>query len=298
MPHADINGFRMFYDVQGSGFPTLFIHGGFAGIPYRLEPRSYDWLTEIADLYQLIVYHRRGCGWSSCPKDGWTLENFVADAKSLLERLGVKKAHVIGSSAGGPIALLLALTLPERTQALVLVNTSAKLFAEEFGDVEVLQTIREQIRILDREGPEAAYSARPAEVTVSLGELWEKPAAVADGTLAEYEEERERLLQAAKALGHQEKVWLHEAELRNIGAYVDVDLRPRLQEVQVPTLIIHGSEDKVIPVREAYELQEGIPDAELAVMSGLPHAIIHLSRETRLRVAEFLQQVDESLDGS
>lgn len=298
MPHADINGFRMFYDVQGSGFPTLFIHGGFAGIPYRLEPRSYDWLTEITDRYQLIVYHRRGCGWSSCPKNGWTLEDFVVDAKSLLERLGIRKAHLIGSSAGGPIALMLALALPERTQALVLVNTSAKLFAEEFGDIEVLQTIRKQIRILDREGPEAAYRARPAEVNVSVGELWEKPAAMADGTLAEYEEERERLVQAAKALSHREKVWLNEAELRNIGAYVDVDLRSRLHEVQVPTLIIHGSEDKIVPVGEAYELQEGIPGTELAVMPGLPHAIIHRSRETRLRVAEFLQQVDESLDGS
>jgi pimeloyl-ACP methyl ester carboxylesterase len=298
MPHADINGFRMFYDVQGSGFPTLFIHGGFAGIPYRLEPRSYDWLTEIADRYQLIVYHRRGCGWSSCPRNGWTLENFVVDAKSLLERLGIRKAHVIGSSAGGPIALLLALSLPERTQALVLVNTSANLFAEEFGDVEVLQTIREQIGILERQGPEVAYRARPAEAKVSMGALWDRPAAAADGTLEEYDEEQGRLVQAAKALSHQEKVQLYATELRNIGAYVDVDLRPRLQEVQVPTLIIHGSEDKVVPVGEAYELQEGIPGAELAVMPGLPHAIIHLSRETRLRVAEFLQQVDESLGGS
>ncbi len=296
MAYADINGFRMWYDVRGSGRPVLFIHGGLAGLPSRLEPRDYTWLEEIADAYRLIVYHRRGCGWSSCPEDGWRLEDFVADALALLDHLGVEQAHVIGSSAGGPIAILLALRYRERVRGLALVNTAAYLFREDGAGGRLLRLAREQLALLESEGPLAVWRRRPPGVRLSLLGLWEREVAAASGALADYEAYEERLSSLAAALSEEEQARLYAAELRNIASYLGRDLRPLARQLEVPALVLHGSEDRVIPLEEARELAALVPGAELVVVPGAPHGILGASQEARRAVVDFLRRVDGALD--
>jgi 3-oxoadipate enol-lactonase len=296
MGYLDTGSVRLWYDVRGEGFPVLFIHGGFAGLGYRLQPRSYEWLDEFAPHYRAVVYHRRGCGWSSLPGDGgWSLSAQVADALAIMDALGLEQAHVIGSSAGGPIALLLALEHPQRVRSLALANTAAALFPVE-SDRAVTAVVRQELETLRREGPLALLHRRPLEARVSLAALWERPAAERDGRLEEWQAGYRQLAQqAAASLGEKEWARLCAAEVENIAAYLDVDLRPRLSEVRAPAIVVHGDADRVVPLAWGRELAQMLPAAELAVVSGAPHGILGVSAEARRLVLEFFRRVDSRL---
>jgi pimeloyl-ACP methyl ester carboxylesterase len=105
------------YETRGQGDAVLFIHGAIIGdafAPLMTEPALAD--------YQLIRYRRRGYGNSDPPAGDPTIEEQADDARSLLTSLGVARAHVVGYSGGGPIAIQLALDEPELVQSLVLLE--------------------------------------------------------------------------------------------------------------------------------------------------------------------------------
>ncbi|HXG42366.1 MAG: alpha/beta hydrolase [Dehalococcoidia bacterium] len=295
MAYLDTGRVRLWYDVRGEGFPVLFIHGGFAGLGYRLQPRTYEWLDEFSPHYRAVVYHRRGCGWSSLPSDGWSLADQVADALAILDALGLEQAHIIGSSAGGPIALLLALEHPQRVRSLALANTAASLFRPE-ADRGIIAVVRSELDTLRREGALAMFRRRPLEARVSLAALWERPAAEASGRLEEWSAEYRRLAEeAAASLREEEWAQLCAAEVENIAAYLDIDLRPRLGEVRAPAIVVHGDADRVVPLEWGIELARMLPAAELAVVPGAPHGILGDSAEARRLVLEFFLRVDGRL---
>ncbi|HXG41637.1 MAG TPA: alpha/beta hydrolase [Dehalococcoidia bacterium] len=295
MAYLETGSVRLWYDVRGEGFPVLFIHGGFAGVGYRLQPRTYEWLDEFVPHYRVVVYHRRGCGWSSLPKDGWSLAAQVSDAVAVMDALGLDQAHVIGSSAGGPIALLLALEHPRRVRSLALANTAAALFRPEASG-GIADIVRRELEILRREGALALFRRRPAEARISLAALWERPAMEAAGRLSEWQDSyRELARQAAASLSEEEWVQLCAAEVENIAAYLDADLRPRLSDVRAPAIVVHGDADRVVPLDWGLELARMLPVAEVAVVTGAPHGILGDSAEARRRVLEFFLKVDGRL---
>jgi pimeloyl-ACP methyl ester carboxylesterase len=119
MGHAKLNGVELEYEVTGSGPPMLFIHG--AHIADALQPL----VTEPAlERFQRVRYHRRGLGGSPHPVDaGPTSVALQAeDALRLLDHLGVGRAHLVGHSLGGAIALELAAQHPTRVASLVLLE--------------------------------------------------------------------------------------------------------------------------------------------------------------------------------
>ncbi|MCY3556875.1 MAG: alpha/beta hydrolase [Gemmatimonadetes bacterium] len=145
MPYACLNEYRMFYEVRGEGEAAVFIHGGFPSIDMHLRAPSigaWTWETEFAAACRFIAYERRGCWRSARTESGYDLENQAEDLVALLNHLEVDAAHVIGSSAGGPIALLFAATYPERTRTLVLAGTGANLWPDEDP---VTRIVKEQL---------------------------------------------------------------------------------------------------------------------------------------------------------
>jgi pimeloyl-ACP methyl ester carboxylesterase len=114
MDTAQINGVEIAFEVRGEGEPVLLIHGAFVADAHR--PLA-DRLTD----YRTIRYHRRGYGDSAGtpPSD---VATHAADARALLEHLGVTSAHVIGHSYGGTTALQLAAETPEAVASLVLLE--------------------------------------------------------------------------------------------------------------------------------------------------------------------------------
>ena len=134
MPYTTINGFRMFYDVRGQGDVVVFIHGGFPSLDMHLRANSngvWGWEMDFTSEFRYVMYDRRGCWLSSRPESDYDLENQARDLAELLDHLDIERAHVIGSSAGGPIAILFATLYPARVKSLVLAGTAAHLWPDD-----------------------------------------------------------------------------------------------------------------------------------------------------------------------
>lgn len=133
MKQAPVRGGELEYEVQGEGEPVLLIHGSL--IAASFFPIMDE--SSLAD-FRLIRYHRRGYAGSTAaegPLNSY-IERAAADANALLQHLGVDRAHVVGHSYGGLIALQLAHDAPEIVHSLLLLepplpNPSASESAEE-----------------------------------------------------------------------------------------------------------------------------------------------------------------------
>ena len=118
MNRAHIDGVELEYEVWGAGEPVVLVHASFFGdafAPLFAEP-------ELAERYQLIMYHRRGFAGSTHPDDPLSIEQEAADCRALIQHLGVRRAHVAGYSYSGPIVLQLALDAPEVVHSLALLE--------------------------------------------------------------------------------------------------------------------------------------------------------------------------------
>ena len=118
MPFATVNGIRLSYESIGEGVPLLFIHGGYGGAATTLAPQTHAIRTILPrDKVRTILYDRRNAGLSDYTDAHYTLKTIAADALGLLDHLQIKRAIVVGTSAGGPPALEIALSHPERVIA-------------------------------------------------------------------------------------------------------------------------------------------------------------------------------------
>ena len=137
MQRARVDGAELEFEVTGAGEPVLLIHGAFiaeAYAPLCAEPA-------LNSRYRLVRYHRRGYAGSSPVRAPFSLAEQAADCRALLRHLGIERAHVVGHSSGGVIALQLALDAPEVVHSLILLEPglldvpSGALLAEAFGPV-------------------------------------------------------------------------------------------------------------------------------------------------------------------
>jgi pimeloyl-ACP methyl ester carboxylesterase len=118
MDRARVNGVELEYEVKGSGEGVVFLHGGLLcdeNTPLAKQPT-------LTDHYKVINYHRRGFAGSEHPKGQATIEDQVEDCYQLLRYLGVDRAHVMGHSLGGVIAIQLALSYPDVVNDLALME--------------------------------------------------------------------------------------------------------------------------------------------------------------------------------
>jgi pimeloyl-ACP methyl ester carboxylesterase len=118
MERAEVNGVTLEYEVRGDGEPVVLIHGGLLtdeNTPLAKEPA-------LTDRFKVINYHRRGFAGSSRPEGQATIGDQVADLQALLTFLDVERAHVVGHSLGGVIAVQLALDAPDTVQSLALME--------------------------------------------------------------------------------------------------------------------------------------------------------------------------------
>jgi pimeloyl-ACP methyl ester carboxylesterase len=122
MPYMSVAGCDLFYEMGGEGTPVVYIHGGFASLDTvlrDLKPNDWSWERDFAAQFAFITYDRRGCYCSSSPDSGYDLITQVRDLAGSLEHLQIASAHLIGSSAGGPIAPLFTATQAHRTRSLI-----------------------------------------------------------------------------------------------------------------------------------------------------------------------------------
>ena len=115
------NGITLNYEVHGAGQPLLLING--------LADDLTSWGDQIPDFaarYQTIIFDNRGIGGSDKPPGGYTTADMAADAKGLMDALGIPRAHILGVSMGGMIAQEFAIAYPDAVDKLVLCATCSE----------------------------------------------------------------------------------------------------------------------------------------------------------------------------
>jgi pimeloyl-ACP methyl ester carboxylesterase len=122
MPHAQVNGIQMYYEVAGAGAPLVVING-LAGDLSEIEVLTHV----MSDTRRVLVFDNRGAGRTDKPDEPYTIEMMAEDAAGIMDAAGFSAADILGISMGGRIALHLVLSRPERVNKLVLVSTSARV---------------------------------------------------------------------------------------------------------------------------------------------------------------------------
>ena len=251
MSEARINGYQMYYETHGSGQPFVMIHGGLGGgegcagfVEHHAAALSPD--------YQMIVYDRRSAGKSDNPDSGYSIDNCARDLRGLLEHLGVTHAHILGSSAGGPIALRFALEHPEMTDTLILINTMSYVQESE-------RAVRQ--RELDQMRSNEAEKGREASIAGALEARW-------PGIRAAEPDRFQRLYQL--------NLERYDGIAQTMQSYLDIrdSLESRLAELTMPTLVVHGDEDSRIPVECGRQLHRGIAGSEWFMVPGAEHGLM------------------------
>jgi 3-oxoadipate enol-lactonase len=129
------NGVSLEYETKGNGDAVLFIHG--AHVADSFLPLMKE--AALADRYRLIRYRRRGFAGSAAVPDGFTIEQQAQDALALANKLGVERAHVVGHSYSGDIALQMALDAPDFVRSLVLLEPAIMMVPGAQAFVEAVQ---------------------------------------------------------------------------------------------------------------------------------------------------------------
>jgi pimeloyl-ACP methyl ester carboxylesterase len=120
--YADVNGLHMYYEEHGTGTPLLLLHGGVMAIDLAWA----ELIPVLAADYRVIAVEYQGHGRTADIDRPITLTNLAADMVALLDHLGIDRAHVVGHSLGGGIALEMAVRHPDRVLSIVPMSAGVK----------------------------------------------------------------------------------------------------------------------------------------------------------------------------
>ena len=271
MPQEVINGYRMHYEVHGQGPALALVHGGLGGGEGCAQMVQHH-AAILGQRYRLIFLDRRAAGRSETPIDGYSMQNQTEDLRALLAHLGVSKASVLGTSAGGPIALRFALDYPDMIENLILINTMSYVQREQ-------QAVRK--RELDQ--LKASETSLGKEAAVERALENRNPGLRQDHP-EQFRKLREINLQQFDGLA------------KTIQSYLDIgdSIESRLAELALPTLIVHGDADSRIPVDCGRQLHHSIAGSEFHIIPGAEHGLMTNSAErVRDLLVNFMEQAAE-----
>jgi pimeloyl-ACP methyl ester carboxylesterase len=261
MPTVHANGIRLAFETQGSGHPLLLITGvGYGGwFWHRLVPH-------LAPRFRVITFDNRGSGGSARPDGPYTTRLMAEDALGLVDALGLSSIDLLGHSLGGFIAQELVLARPALVRRLILSATTQ-------GGPNVIPIGAEALNILTNRGGD------PAEL-VRRG--------IAVATAAGFAERHPELVQALTDYRLTSPVPPAQYAAQ-VMAGAQHNAEERIGQINCPTLVLFGQEDRVVPPGNAERLAGRIPGAQWRVLPGLGHIFPFEDPETAARVIlEFL----------
>jgi pimeloyl-ACP methyl ester carboxylesterase len=247
MPTVKANDINIYYEVHGQGEPLLMIQG--------LSNYSGHWTTLLppfAEKYRAIIFDNRGTGRTDKPETPYTMEMMAADAKGVLDAIGIDKANVLGVSMGGMIAQEFALDYPDTVINLILGCTSC-------GGKHGLPPTAESIAFLGN--PERAKLSVEQRARDTAPWLWTK------GFIDKHPEAVDRYV----AVTMKYPTPLH-GLANQMQAVAGGDTYERLPRIKSPTLVIAGDSDRLIPFENSNIIASRIPGAELVVIPNAGHA--------------------------
>jgi pimeloyl-ACP methyl ester carboxylesterase len=245
MPLAAVGENQLSYERSGAGEPLLLIMGMSGTAQHWGEP----FLEPLRASFEVITYDHRGVGDSTPLHGSITTAEMAADAAGLLDALEIDSAHVLGISMGGMVAQELALAHPERVRTLALGCTYCGGQGSAVAAPEVVQTLSEAMLSGDR--LRALRAGWEANVS---------PAAAAD------EEAFARFMSIGER--HAVALAVVMAQMQAVAAH---DTSTRLPDLAMPTLVVHGTEDRMLPVANAHMIASLVPGSQLEILDGVGH---------------------------
>ncbi len=269
---VEVNGINVHYKTWGEGEPTFILLHGFGASVF-----SWHEVTEpLSEFGTVIAYDRPAFGLTERPLE-WEGESpYGPQAQvdiviGLMDELGVEKAILVGNSAGGTVSMQVALQYPERVEALILVDAAvyagggAPSWSRPILKTPQMNYLGPLIaRQLQAQGVEFIKTAwhDPSKITQDIFDGYQKP---------------------LQAENWDKALWQLTVASEESG------LVERLTEITMPTLVITGDDDRIVPTEQSLRLADKLPNAELKVIAQSGH----LPHEEK--PVEFMQAVIEFL---
>lgn len=242
MPFIEHQDQRIFYEETGSGPAILLGHSFFcSGEMWRYQ------VPALAETHRVVNLDYRGHGRSSPLREDLEICDLVEDSVALLDYLGIEQAVWAGLSVGGMTAMRAALHFPERVRALILIDTDA-----------------------DAERTWIKWKSRPMGAGTRLVGLRPFLPAVVSGMFGA------TTCRENRELVEEWRGRFAACDPESIRRFLDMLMRrdsvvPRLNEIEVPSLVITGAEDRALPQSLSKKIDDGLPDSSLVVVPGAGH---------------------------
>ena len=251
------DGYHLHWEQTGAGSPLLLIMGAVYS-----SAMWYPALPALSAQHRLISFDNQGTGQSTWAATT-SIEELAADALAVLDAAEVERADVYGISLGGVLALELALTAPERVRSLVLGCTC----------------------VLTPDKPRAPLAVNDALRSASRRQL-------ADATLFGPVCPPEAQARAHQAilddLAAPEALVAQQDALRAYNADLSA-----LSSLTMPALVLHGTEDPIVPVDWGREVAAALPDSRLSIYEGCGHNyLVEVGERANRDVLDFLAEVE------
>lgn len=292
MPQLIANGLELEYEIEGpaDGPPVLLI----MGLAAQMTFWPADFTKKLNDAgYRTIRFDNRDIGKSEKIRkarspnvvlqmalrqvgikapSAYTLEDMAKDSVSLLDGLGIRKAHIVGVSMGGMISQIVAANYPERVLSLtpIMTTTNNKSLPRPKGEVA---------KVLFK--PQKPAKTRNEAVERSLA-AWDIIGTKDSGSTDA--EKRERFEIAF------DRGYYPVGPKRQLSAIIATgDLRRFSKRITAPTLIIHGKADPLVPMTGGMDVARNIPNSKLELIDGMGHDLPkkYLDHITSLMIAHF-----------
>lgn len=238
------------YTVEGTGSQTILLLIGLGG-------RASDWGTTLpralSERYRVVRVDHRGAGLSPPAPGGYTLRDMARDATAVLDAVGAERAHVVGYSMGGMIAQLMATEHPERVERLVLLST-------HFGGRDAVPPTPKALKLFDpKQLLLRAFSAKRM-VRFTIDTLF------GGGSHTRVAEALEVMLANVQATPTSPVTFKAQMD-----AIIASDLGHKVSEIKQTTLVIHGTDDPLVPFGNGELLHARLPASRFEILDGVGH---------------------------
>jgi pimeloyl-ACP methyl ester carboxylesterase len=245
VPTVELSAAELHYERSGSGEPLLLIQG--------MSGTHLSWGRPFSSLlerdFEVISFDNRGIGLSRAGADPFSIAEMAADTAELLDALELESAHVLGISMGGMIAQELALAHPDRLRSLTIGCSYCGGEGSQLMDPADFQSLVEAMASGDRDRVFRAMY----ELNLSPGFRAE------ESRYADFTEMASSLPARQQTIGLQ---------VQAIAAH---DTQDRLPGISTPTLVIHGTVDRVLGYPNGPLIASRIPDARLETYEDVGH---------------------------
>ncbi|MGH1491581.1 MAG: alpha/beta fold hydrolase [Acidimicrobiales bacterium] len=242
------DGARIAYAEFGTGPTVVAIPPTAQNIEMQWElPVAREMFERFASFCRWIHFDKRGTGCSDRRSGLPGIDERVDDLRAVMDAAGVERAHLFGASEGGPTTILFAVTYPERVESITIWGSGARSMPD----------LSDEDRVLIKGRMEALSKVWGTPDSFMVDGF--APSMAPDPTYRAWHQRYERYAADSQSL----------VELMEMN--LDIDVSDVLGQVSVPTLIIHRTDDQVVPVQLARDAAAAIPGATLSELPGADH---------------------------